>query len=183
MEQLEDRILLAPVTWIGGSGDWNDGANWSNGVGPGQDDDATIDVAGITVTHSTGSHTVKSLTINDPLTLSGGTLTVAETLEAQSGNAISLAGGTLANATITAGTAILATTTRGFLSGVTLGGTLDVTANAAAVTVRDGLTLDDGLIKIGWNCFIAVDGAQMLGGTGTVQFTDDNMVGGITFPG
>src|SRR5437870_817797 len=62
LEQLEDRTLLAPVSWLGGSGDWNNGANWSNGVGPGPDDDTTIDVPGITVTHSTGSHTVKSLT-------------------------------------------------------------------------------------------------------------------------
>ena len=44
LEQLEDRTLLAPVSWLGGSGDWNNGANWSNGVGPGPDDDTTIDV-------------------------------------------------------------------------------------------------------------------------------------------
>src|SRR5262245_7250009 len=96
LEPLEDRVLLSVVRWVGGSGDWNVGTNWSNGTGPGADDDAVIDVAGVSVTHSSDSHIVRSLTINDPFTLSGGTLTVTGNLLAQNGNAFTLGGGTLA---------------------------------------------------------------------------------------
>src|SRR5262245_55650251 len=98
LELLEDRTLLSTVSWVGGSGDWATGSNWSNGVGPGTNDDAVIDVAGITVTHSSGSHTVKSLTASDAVILSGGTLSVTGTLSDSS--ALTLTGGTLANATV-----------------------------------------------------------------------------------
>ena len=88
--------MLSTVTWIGGSGDWSAGSNWSNGTGPGASDDAVIDVPGISVTHSSGSDTVKSLTMNDPFTLAGGTLTVTGNVQEQTGNPLTLAGGTLA---------------------------------------------------------------------------------------
>ena len=53
---------------------------------PGSLDDAVINVAAaITVTHSTGTHTVQSLTINEPFTLSGGTLIVTGNLIQQNG--------------------------------------------------------------------------------------------------
>src|SRR5438552_584436 len=81
---LEDRILMSTVAWVGGSGDWNTVDSWRDDAMvnrlPGPDDDAVIDVANISVTHSTGSDTVKSLTINDPFTLSGGTLIVTGNL-------------------------------------------------------------------------------------------------------
>src|SRR4051812_35445445 len=72
LDILEDRIMPALVNWIGGSGDWNTVANWRDDAMvirlPGPEDDAVINVAAITVTHSAGAHTVKSLTINDPFT-------------------------------------------------------------------------------------------------------------------
>src|SRR3954469_23715476 len=89
LEVLEDRIMPASVTWVGGSGDWDNAANWSDGAVnrlPGPDDDAVIGVAGISVTHSVGSHTVKSLTMNDPFALSDGTLIVSGNLVEQNGN-------------------------------------------------------------------------------------------------
>src|SRR5262245_46907101 len=103
---LEDRIMLSTVTWIGGTGDWNTATNWSDGVSnrlPGPDDDAVINVAGISVTHSSGSHTVKSLTINDPFTLSGGTLIVTGNLLQPNANTFTMAGGTLRSATVVGG--------------------------------------------------------------------------------
>ena len=72
-------ILLPPtspaatVSWIGGSGDWNTAANWSSAPAlPGPDDDVVIDRPGdITVTHSSGSHSVKSLQTQGAIALSG----------------------------------------------------------------------------------------------------------------
>src|SRR5579871_6383598 len=66
LETLEDRTLLSIVSWIGGSGDWNDTTHWSTGSLPGATDDVQINVSGITVTHSAGAgtgHTVQSLKI------------------------------------------------------------------------------------------------------------------------
>jgi hypothetical protein len=86
LEPLESRILLTLVNWVGGSGDWNTGSNWSNGTGPGAGDDVVIDQPGITVSHSTGSHTVQSLTVSDAFTLSGGALSVTGGLTLNNAN-------------------------------------------------------------------------------------------------
>src|SRR5262245_24580366 len=75
-EQLERRELLALVSWVGGSGAWGDATHWDNAKGPATGDDALINVPGISVTHSAGTDVVKSLTLNDPFALSGGTLIV-----------------------------------------------------------------------------------------------------------
>ncbi len=75
----------------------------------------------ITVTHSSGATAINSLTTNEALTLSGGTLDVANTL--QIGNTLSLAGGALANASVTTlnGSQFQATSNDGTLDNVTLG--------------------------------------------------------------
>ncbi|MBL8818927.1 MAG: hypothetical protein JNL58_23060, partial [Planctomyces sp.] len=43
---LEDRVLLAAVSWDGGGGDlnWNTAANWSDDIVPDADDDVTINL-------------------------------------------------------------------------------------------------------------------------------------------
>ena len=176
LEPLEVRIVPATVTWIGGSGDWNTVANWlddaMNNRLPGPDDDAVIDVAGISVTHSSGTHTIKSLTSNNPFDLSGGTLMVTGSLQEQNANAFTLSGGTLSGAIVAAATTITATSAHGTLDGVTIAGELDVIASQATAAITGGMTLDSGLVKVGWGNSISFSGT--LGGTGTVQFTDDN---------
>jgi hypothetical protein len=129
---LEGRALLATITWVGGSGDWDNAANWRDDQMvnrlPGPADDAVIDVPGITVTHSTGIDTVGSLTVNDAFTLSGGTLTISGTL-VQNAILFTLSGGTLASATLAAGgTLTCATGSRTTLDGVTIDGVLDLVA-------------------------------------------------------
>jgi hypothetical protein len=63
-ERLEDRVLLATVSWINAAGgSWNTPANWSGGALPGPNDDVVIDLAGaIVITHATGTDTIHSLT-------------------------------------------------------------------------------------------------------------------------
>ena len=34
LERLEDRVVPATVTWMGGSGNWDAGANWAGGSVP-----------------------------------------------------------------------------------------------------------------------------------------------------
>jgi hypothetical protein len=81
LEELEDRRLLATFTWVqNGSGDFNTAANWRNDNGnpgvPGANDEAVINITGISVTSST-SNAVDSLLCAAQLTLAGGTFSIA----------------------------------------------------------------------------------------------------------
>ena len=104
IETLEPRIAPALVTWDGG-GDgvsWGDAANWDGDVLPGTGDDVVIDDIGdITVNHSIGTTSIHSLVSNEGLTLSGGTLNVATSIQVS--NTFKLAGGTIQNATVLPG--------------------------------------------------------------------------------
>src|SRR5262245_51724871 len=69
LEYLEDRTLPSTVNWVGGSGDWSVANNWTDASTlthhvPTASDDAVINVANITVTHSTGTDQVQSVTIS-----------------------------------------------------------------------------------------------------------------------
>ncbi len=177
-ENLEDRFLPSTVSWIGGSGDWNTAANWSGGAVPGSADDVVINNAGssaISVTHSSGTHTVNSLSLSSGslvnFTLSGGTLTVSTTV--QDNGPFNLTGGTLAGATVAAGTTVRGS---GNFSGVTLAGTLDEATAGGTVYVTNGLTLNNGTVNLGSPTGSNGGGlsfqvaSQTLAGTGTVTF-------------
>jgi hypothetical protein len=152
-EVLEERLSPAGAQWIGGSGDFNDPTHWAGGVVPGPSDDVVIDVPSITVTHSTGNHTIQSLTSNDAFVLSGGTLAVAGTLQVENGNSFALQGGTLAGATVV-GSTLTATGTASFssatLSGITLqNSVLDMQSNTCFLNVSGPLTLSDSAAYLG----------------------------------
>ena len=122
----------ATVTWIGGSGDWNTTNNWSTHTLPGTNDNVVIAAgASITVTHSSGTHTVNSVQSQQAFVLSGGTLTVSGTFQAS--NTFTLSGGTLQSATVVTTNGAFLIVSSGTLDGVTVNGTLDVgnTVNGA----------------------------------------------------
>src|SRR5271163_3724444 len=78
---------MASISWKGGSGDWNNAANWSGGVVPGASDTVTIAGAGAyTVTLYT-TEAVDNLTLNAPgaLLYDAGALTLGGTLSLQGG--------------------------------------------------------------------------------------------------
>src|SRR4026207_430863 len=138
------------ISWIADSGDWSTPGNWNTGVLPGPNDDVLIDRPGlITVTHSSGAHSVKSIQCHESFVLSGGSLAVSNTVQVN--NTFTLSGGTLARATLLQGTngqGIRATSSGGTLDGVTLNADLDLTSNGVAVSVVNGLTLN-GTATIG----------------------------------
>jgi hypothetical protein len=174
LELLEDRTVPSTVTWINSSsGDWADGSNWSTGSTPGPNDDVIISQAGITVTHSTGTDSINSLTLSDPLTISGGSLAIAtdSTLNA----ALSVTGGSLAlNGGTLGGTATLTNAS---------GGTLTVTSSTInAALANQGTLLEQGNSTFGgtfsnaFNAILRVQGNDFTGGS---QLT----VGGFTNAG
>src|SRR5262245_4200247 len=79
-ELLEDLTLPSSVFWNNpAGGNWMTPANWRDDMGasrlPGAADDVFINQTGITVTHSAGTDTVRSLTSRAAFVMSGGTLT------------------------------------------------------------------------------------------------------------
>jgi hypothetical protein len=73
--------MLSAVSWTGkGDGtSWNDGQNWSSQAVPGATDDVTINLANsqtIVYSSASGNTTVKSLSGDDPLSITGGSLTI-----------------------------------------------------------------------------------------------------------
>jgi RHS repeat-associated protein len=148
LEALEDRTLLSVVTWTNpGDGNWALAANWTDDQGmhrlPGPADDAVINTAGITVTHSSGADSIKSLTTGtNTLTLSGGTLSIAS--DSEIGNLLTLTGGTLDGAgKVTVDKAL--NWSDGTMSGA---GTTAIAAGATA-TLSRGLSLSQRTLSNG----------------------------------
>jgi RHS repeat-associated protein len=98
LEILEDRILLATARWINAAGgDWGEASNWDIQRVPSSSDDVIIDMANVTVTHSTGSDSINRLTLSgsdSALILADGTLTIANTVQVTNGT-FSVNAGTL----------------------------------------------------------------------------------------
>src|ERR1039457_1481378 len=139
----------ATVAWVGGSGDWNTGTNWSTGSLPATNDNVVIGAgASITVTHSSEMHTVNSVQSQQAFVLSGGSLTVSNTFQAN--NTFTLSGGTLARATVVMTNGFSLVASSGTLDGVTVNGNWDVGASVsgATLTVLDGLTIN-GTLQVG----------------------------------
>src|SRR5271168_3103610 len=79
-EWMEERTLLSAVSWTGAAGDnnWDTPANWSSSPDlPGAADDVTIDVSADVMHSSNVTDSIHSLTSSQPLTITGGTLSIA----------------------------------------------------------------------------------------------------------
>src|SRR6266853_2007849 len=136
--------LAASVSWTGG-GDgtsWSDANNWSGSVLPSSGDDVTIGVVTgnptIQITSAAGMIQINSLSSNEPINVSGGTLSVATSV--QTSKTFSLSGGTIQGGAFPA-----MQVTSGTLDAVTLNGDLTV-QNNASFYVKNGLTLNNSKV-------------------------------------
>ena len=80
LDWLEPRTLLSNVSWTGTTDgkSWAVAGNWSNNAVPTPGDDVTINIAGNpTIQITTGNQSVHSLTASEPISIIGGSLTVA----------------------------------------------------------------------------------------------------------
>jgi len=157
---------------------------------PGPNDDVVISPANtsVTITHSSGAHTIKSLMSQAPFQLTGGSLTVVSTVQVNS--IFMLSGGTLTSSTVVRGTngAALVVSGSGTLNGVTVNGVLDVgnTYSGALLTVTNGLVLN-GTALLGSptnsnNGGLRFAGTQSLSGNGVVVFGTVS-ASGFSYPG
>ena len=180
VEALENRRLLAAVSWDGGGdgSSWGDADNWSDDSVPTAADDVTIDVAGTVVL--TGTRPAGSLDLD------GGTLAITGT--AATGSGI-LSVGDLA---VAAGAEVVLTSTASRLARVDVSGTYvnngTLTAEPAGgggrdVVVRSGATFaNDGTLTAGVDFDVldsgagtafANTGAIDVAGTARVDVTTD----------
>lgn len=178
IEALERRTLLAAVffTAQGDGTSWTDPRNWSSGALPQPADNVTINIADRrTITLVSGAQSIHSLTNNNPLQVSGGSLAVATSV--QTSQDISVAGGTLVGGTYGGQGRIVAST--GTLDHVIANlNILDTNApGAAPLQVVNGLTVN-ALFTVGNATFnvlpgtVDFSGSQTLGGSGQVQLVD-----------
>jgi RHS repeat-associated protein len=176
-----DSATAATVTWIGGSGDWADATNWSNGTLPGQEDDVVIDPpAGTIVTHATGSHAVKSLLSQKAFSLSGGTLKISGTVQVN--DVFSLSGGTLSSATVLEGVGEKSTVTvSSYFSLATFDGVTfasDVHHESGRLNIINGLTLSAGA-KIYTTGIYFRPGTQRVDGEGEIVLNGYMVIGNL----
>ena len=183
LEWLEERTLLSLVTWTGTASDnnWDTPANWSSNPDlPGPADDVTIDVSADVMHSANVTDSILSLTSSQPLTITGGTLsiaadsTISNTLTLKTVPPFTL--GTLSGAgNITVGGLLT-------LSAGTLGGTGMVTANGGIAInnisssgfVLDGKTLVNSAGQTatftgGFTNFTLRDGASIVNNGAFVQ--------------
>ena len=175
LETLEARVLPATVNWINpAGGDWDTPGDWSTGVLPGAGDDVVIDLPGqntFAVTHSANvADTVHSLTSNDGLVVSGGSLSVAAASTVAGG--FTLTGGTLSGG----GTGSLTAQGGAGLDGGTLDGVAVHLQGGSSmygvVTLANGAVLDnEGMLALS-------DGATLTHASSdpSVQFTNEGTV-------
>src|SRR5262249_17412645 len=104
------------------------------------------------------------ISIGGTLDNTGQTLTLDDSL-----GIVFVDGGTIRGGTVlTTGNNDLEMFHNGTLDGVTLNGTLNSAFSAATARVINGLTLNNGVIKIGAGGSLTFSGTQSLGGNGTV---------------
>jgi len=155
-EFLEERRLLTVVSWVNPAGGaWEVGSNWSNGTGPGAGDDAVIDLPEISVTYSSGTHTVRSLTNEATVAITGGSLTITD--DSTINNALDVSGTaslTLDSLTLE-GTGTLTNAATLQLSADTINADLN---NQGTLLVPTGVNTINGALTTATNSIIQVRG-------------------------
>lgn len=144
-ERLDARQMFALVSWIGGSGDWNDGSHWDNGTGPAVGDDVLLNVPGVTVTHSSGTHDLRSLNVHNTFALTGGRLRISTNGTSVLASDFIVSGGLLLGPIATTGNMLwtggdLGGGVQPFIGEVTLVNTGIITRTAQAGKFRGSLT-------------------------------------------
>lgn len=178
LEALESLTLPSTVTWVGGSGDWDTPANWSDGTAnrvPTAGDDAVISTTGLTITHANATvDAVNSLTSQSAVILSGGSLTLGGSTSQISAAFTVGSGGTLT----------LSGTTLNGSGTLTTAGTLNVlAATVNAALVNQGSALAAGTSALNGSFANAGGASLWVQGNGTYGHATLTAANGFTNDG
>jgi hypothetical protein len=164
IEPLEQRLLFSTVSWVGGSGSWSTGSNWSSGSVPTSANIVVINQPGNIQVTLNGSASVGSLSVTgDTLVVSNGTLSIATNSSLNAASSLTLTGATLT-------TAAGATLTNSGSISVSTGSDLNV-GGAYSQSTTGVLTLASGSVSSGIGVNLVGDGdfeAPSAGGSSTM---------------
>ena len=159
------------------SGYWHEGSNWDQGTGPdGANHVVVIDRPSasptITFNSTSGTRLVKSLTSEESIILSGGTLEVLT--NAQLNGSFMLSGGTLKGGAVHSISGIDVTSSaNNSIDGIALTGDLQLTSSGDYVKVLNGLTLNGTANLSGSSATLDFAGTQTLGASSGQTATVD----------
>lgn len=144
-------LVEATVTWVGGSGDWNNPNNWSTGVLPDSTDKVVINAPGdATITLTSGTASVASLITNEHLEILGGTLRVTEGAVLNQG--LTFQGGTLdadGEVTLSGESRWLGGTLRGDAQVINIGDLILQNATLITTLTNSGTVTQTGTFTLG----------------------------------
>jgi large repetitive protein len=167
-EPLEPRLLLSTDTLSGSSGDWSDNSNWSESRPPESGEDVVIDLAGgsDTLTYDPGTPvSINSLTLEGgPLTLTSGTLNIANGITINSGATLTVDAG----ATLTA-------------EGVyqTNAGTIDIDGGTLTLNISGGGYITNrGIINISGGSLNMSSNELEVNNSGTINVSGGTFISG-----
>jgi hypothetical protein len=159
-------VTASPVvTWINnGDGDWSAAANWSSHpVLPGANNNV-FNNTDFTITHSTGNDTIDRFTSTGAFKLTGGSLTVGQSVQVN--NTFTLDGGALKTATVLAGSGgqglTVTSNTANLIDGVTLDATADL-SNGGFLRANNAAL--NGNVTLGSGASLIAQGTSTIGAT------------------
>ncbi len=156
----------ADIVWTNTSGgNWGTAANWDPNQVPGAADNAFITNAGaytvtVSANASAANLSVGNTSGNQTLSLSGGTFSLVGTGTGSGGGRVIMNGGTLSGGTInlTGGATLIATSSDGRLSGVTINGNIAMSALDALLRLSGVVTLNGTITLAGGNARLLSEG-------------------------
>ena len=162
---------VGAVTWLGGDGDWSNGASWSAGVAPTAGVDACIDVA-VTVTVDVAS-SVDAL-------VSNGFLVVP------SGSGLTINGASdLADVALAGAVSVVSDTTLAYFSEISDGAVLDASAGATLTLGSGGFDqteLAGGTIVVSGAGVVQVVGGELVASAPTTIASPDGAFASVAVP-
>jgi len=185
-------LTVLGKSWVGGAtGDWNTTSNWAGNSLPGSTEYAIVP-SGVTVTHSSGTHTVAGITGGGNLTVSGCTLNaigstsgsallgavavnalnnfVSSTLNFSTGAGVTLA--SLALSSLAVGTqATLGGSDTVTVTGTTSTNTSGASQGGSITMTGSGRTIAQGVLTLGaQNGAVNLSAGRILENAGTATF-------------
>ena len=144
---MEERTLLSSVVWTGNAHDnnWDTPGNWNTDSLPGFGDDVTINTSADVAHSDSMTDTINSLTSSQPLTISGGTLSIASAFTTSS--TLTISGGTPNDP-----------------GAITVGGLL--TLNSGGVSGSGTVTAKGGILINSPNSSLVLDGCTLINPAG-----------------